>query len=218
MGIFTHVLAYTENDLDAAFVERHGAFMTASRGYGYYIWKPQVILQAMARTPVGGFVVYADAGCSLHKKGVPRLLQYVDAAANSTKGVMGFYLTHKDKEFTKMDTALAVMNSDNNQDILKALDDPQRVGGINVYHNTHEAAAFVQEWLNLCLKDNYRYVSDAPSRALNLPSFREHRHDQSIFSMLTKKYADGVTMISDETWHPDWDSFDWPIHAERRRC
>jgi len=31
-------------------------------------------------------------------------------------------------------------------------------------------------------------IDDSPSISKNLDCFREHRHDQSIFSLLTKKY------------------------------
>ena len=35
---------------------------------------------------------------------------------------------------------------------------------------------------------NYHMIDDSPSKKPNLSCFREHRHDQSIFSLLTKKH------------------------------
>ena len=34
----------------------------------------------------------------------------------------------------------------------------------------------------------YHNIDDTPSIIPNYPNFKEHRHDQSIFSLLTKKY------------------------------
>ena len=44
----------------------------------------------------------------------------------------------------------------------------------------------VNEWYNICC--NYHMIDDTPSIELNLPGNIEHRHDQSVFSLLTKKY------------------------------
>ena len=35
---------------------------------------------------------------------------------------------------------------------------------------------------------NYHFIDDSPSIYINFSCFVEHRHDQSIFSLLTKKY------------------------------
>ena len=34
--------------------------------------------------------------------------------------------------------------------------------------------------------NNYHVIDDSPSIRKNIPGFKEHRHDQSIFSALTK--------------------------------
>ena len=39
----------------------------------------------------------------------------------------------------------------------------------------------------LATAENYRFVDDSPSRVPNAPSFKEHRHDQSILSLLLKQ-------------------------------
>jgi len=49
-----------------------------------------------------------------------------------------------------------------------------------------ETRDFVNEWYNVGC--DYHNIDDSPSIIKNLDSFIEHRHDQSIFSLLTKKY------------------------------
>ena len=49
---------------------------------------------------------------------------------------------------------------------------------------------FVKEWYNLSC--NYHFIDDSPSILKNDDTFKEHRHDQAIFSLLLKtdKYKD----------------------------
>lgn len=44
----------------------------------------------------------------------------------------------------------------------------------------------VNEWYELGC--DYHNIDDSPSILKNIDGFIEHRHDQSIFSLLTKKY------------------------------
>ena len=44
----------------------------------------------------------------------------------------------------------------------------------------------VNSWYRIAT--NYHMIDDSPSLHKNLNCFIEHRHDQSIFSLLTKKY------------------------------
>ncbi len=208
MGIFTNIWAWDETDFDLDFVAKHGAFMQSTRGYGYWLWKPQVVLQALKKTSEGGIVVYADAGCVLHKKGIPRLYDYIAMARQSSMGILGFEQGHREEAYSKMDTIMEILGSNHGLGY-------HRVGGIHVWVHQPNAVAFAQEWLDICTRANYRFVSDAPSILRNAPNFVEHRHDQSIFSLLSKKR--GVKVIPDETWHPNWHWFNFPIHAARMR-
>ena len=46
---------------------------------------------------------------------------------------------------------------------------------------------FINEWMSL-FKKNIKLVDDSPSKIKNHKNFIENRHDQSIFSILCKKY------------------------------
>jgi hypothetical protein len=61
----------------------------------------------------------------------------------------------------------------------------QRQGGANMYYVCDKTREFVQQWYELAC--NYHFIDDSPSVLPNFPDFQEHRHDQSIFSLLTKK-------------------------------
>jgi hypothetical protein len=93
----------------------------------------------------------------------------------------------------------------------------QHVGGINFFKNTPNTIDLVKEWQQICSEDNYHYIDDSPSVKPNHNIFKEHRHDQSIFSLLVKKY-NHFCVLNDETyWAPDWKNLgkEYPIWAVR---
>lgn len=226
LRVFRNVWAWTQNDLDASFREHHAGILRDDvRGYGYWIWKPQVILQALARTYPGGHLVYADAGCTLHAHGVHRLRQYTALATSSPIGLLAFDLGYPELMYTKMDTVHAVLSQPPRASLPPAHPATSDYGPVtragqvcataHIWHNIPAAHDLAARWLYYCTKDNYRYANDIPSVLQNSAEFRDHRHDQSIFSLLAK--SSGATIIPDETWHAEWPEQAWPIHASRIR-
>jgi len=65
----------------------------------------------------------------------------------------------------------------------------------------------------------YHLLDDSHSHTPNDPSFTSARHDQSIFSVLRKKFGTEMTNF-DETWFaPNWAASgeNYPIWASRTR-
>jgi hypothetical protein len=94
--------------------------------------------------------------------------------------IIGTY-THNDKDWNKMDL---ILNLDMNDiDVLKTR---QHQAGALMFLVCDITLNIVNEWYKLGCE--YHNIDDSPSISKNLDCFREHRHDQSIFSLLTKKY------------------------------
>ena len=68
----------------------------------------------------------------------------------------------------------------------KYLDTYQRQAGVLLILVSDETRNLINEWYNLCC--DYHLIDDTISINKNLNCFKEHRHDQSVFSLLTKKY------------------------------
>ena len=65
---------------------------------------------------------------------------------------------------------------------------------------------------------DYSMIDDSPSIENNITNFKVHRHDQSIFSILRKKY--GTISVPDDTWFKNFSSpeaLQVPILATRIR-
>lgn len=208
MNIFNKIFITTIHDLDKSFWEAHHNFvMTNRRGFGYWIWKSQVILQTLKRIPEGEILVYADAGCSLNVEGLDKLKEYGELAKQGP-GILVFEMVGLEcGHWTKMDCFQALDFHDYNS--------YQIMATAIIMVNNEFTRNFVQEWFSLC--SNYQLLTDAPSIHPNHPSFKEHRHDQSIFNILARKR--GCKVIKDETYfQPNWDqNKNYPIHARRWR-
>ena len=233
MQIYDEIFTFNELDLPYSFRERFKDKLKVSvRGYGYWVWKPQIILQVLAQMNNGDVLQYTDAGCHLNVSGIERLKQYLALAKNSRNGILAFqagypihlpidddrvFPTLPDREWCKGDLLdhLQVRNND------ELLDSPSFGAGIIFIRKCPESIAIIEEWLNL-FKFDFSLVDDSPSLSPNPAGFIEHRHDQAIFSILCKK--NGVTKLSAyEYWYPskkgeaaDWSMIaNYPIHAKR---
>ena len=69
-----------------------------------------------------------------------------------------------------------------NQDFLNSY---QHQAGAILFFINDKTKKLVNRWYEL--SSNYHLIDDSPSINKNIDKFKQHRHDQSIFSLLTKK-------------------------------
>jgi hypothetical protein len=190
LNVFDETHAFGPEHLHPDFLAKHHRFMrAAARGYGYWIWKPHLIQKFLERLNDGDLLMYADAGCQFNPTRKARLLEYFDIIKGDPIGILSFRIGDlTNGAFSKMDTVLALHGE-------KFLSEPMRMGGVIFIRNCETSRKFVSEWLSYC--ENYQLINDDPSRAANTPDFQDHRHDQSIFSLLCARY--GVASLPDET-------------------
>ena len=99
------------------------------------------------------------------------------------------------------------------------LNSPQIQTGIIVFDN-RIVREICEKWVEIMRFKNYSFLLDVPSNELNqeIDGFKEHRHDQSIFSVLAKKnYSGQIYSNLEETYFPqNWHNyFDKPFFAVR---
>jgi hypothetical protein len=209
MGVFSHRFLSTDRDLDAEFWTRHREFILRHpRLFGYDIWKPHIVQRALAGLPAGAILFYCDAGCSLNPEGVARFREYLAMARAHPSGSLAFTGGLPEVEWTKRDVLDRLGFTAPEQ-----LESSQVWGGMFFLVKMPATVRLVERWSELT--QEYHLVDDSASEKPEHPRFREHRHDQSIFSILFKE-AGGLA-IPDETWWPGtWQTHrQYPIHARR---
>jgi hypothetical protein len=234
MERFDVILPFEKDGLDSRFVSTFKDKLQEDvRGYGYWVWKAQVIKQALEKMDEGDMLLYADAGCHLNREGRLRLDQYFEMLVPDRPLVV-FQQDPQDTVFCENSPGIP---SWPNRDWTKGdLIDYFDVRGRDdiLSSETYYATTFfmqknsitsklVDDWQEPARK-NWNLIDDSPTVSPNFPGFIEHRHDQSIFSILCNFYP--VNVISAcEIVYPkihgrggDWKRLhDFPIHARRDR-
>ncbi len=224
MGYFDEIFVHTEDDLEKDFkILFKKKLVKGTRGFGYWVWKPQVILQVLSQMNDGDVLLYMDAGCHLNKNGVKRLDEYCERARMSEKGLCIFqealpadnpnlqiYYSALEKFFTKGDL-FEYCGVRDRKDIY---DTGQIAATAFVIKKCKGSEELITDWLSVFQK-NFSLADDSRSISPNFEGFIEHRHDQSIFSLLCK--MDKIEGISAyEMWQSDWKRLErYPIHAKR---
>ena len=182
-NVFDNIIIYKDTDLHQMpeFWDKHKYFILANpRGYGYWIWKSYLILKTLESMNDNDILVYSDAGCELNKDGKSRLNDYFKIVAESPHGILGFkYDQHLEKTWTKMDLYNYLGCSVDN--------DGQIWAGCTIFRKCENTISLVKKWYETnCI---YNLINDSPSNIPNDSTFMEHRHDQSVWSLLRKKYG-----------------------------
>jgi len=189
LDIFDEVIGYTDNDLknDKYFWNKHSEFILANkRGFGYWLWKPYFIMKKLEQMNDNDILVYADSGCEIPNNNKEK---YRQRWVNKFKLVQSDLIIDTlacngiclEKEWTKMDLILYL-----NMNNPLYLNTAQHQGSALIILKCKKIVDLVKEWYNTAC--NYHLLDDTQSIAKNLPCFKEHRHDQSIYSLLVKKY------------------------------
>lgn len=170
------------------FYQQHKAFIDRNkRGYGYWIWKPYIILRQLEKMELGDFLFYTDSGATIlpHKK--DKLDQYIQLLESVDKPVLTFgVVNYPEGMFQKMKVLQSfILEGKRLYEHEDFLNSSQIESGIFICRKTDFTVQFVQRWLELLLLNNYELVTDGDNQE-QLPSFVDHRHDQSILSILCK--------------------------------
>jgi hypothetical protein len=180
--LFDEQILYTDEYLkkDEYFWNKHGNFVENNpRGYGHWLWKPYLTKITMDKMNDGDILLYLDSGCEFDLKKKYVLEQFFEYVKDEP--LIATETDLAECQWTKMDLFVH----------LNALDDCftysyQREGGMNLFLVCEKTRSFVNKWYETCC--NYHLIDDSPSVNPNHPWFRDHRHDQSVYSILFKQY------------------------------
>jgi hypothetical protein len=179
-------IRYTREWLETTeFYKKNKYILDMPRGNGYWIWKPFIILETFQGLEDGDVVLYSDAGLSV----IDNLTPLFDVTRdNKNDGKTIFKLppvgvdAHIAKTWTKRDCF-----------VLTGSDEPKywnanmTNGAVSLWQKNAANIDFLKEWLRYLR--NIQIVTDSPNMAgTNFIEFKDHRHDQSVLTILSVKY------------------------------
>jgi len=172
---------YTPKDIEPEFREKNKYILEKPRGNGYWLWKPYFIYKTLTeKLNYGDFLIYSDSAI-LYVDSAEKLVNFLN---KKNLDMYTHRLPHLERRFTKRDAF-----------ILLGVDTPyyaetgQFNAAFQIYRKTTFTEYFLKEYLYYA--QDKRIITDDPNEMgqENYPEFGDHRHDQSILSLLIKKYG-----------------------------
>lgn len=214
-GLFNDFKCYREEDIENSFKEKYSeVWNDSTRGGGWWIWKAKIIYEKLKMINNNDILVYLDGGCSINitQQSTNRFNDYIKMINDSPFGLLRFELTHLEHKYTNKHT-INYFSKKFNVDMEKHININQMVGGIILMKKTDFSIKFFEKILEI-LDDDPFLFNDKYS--IN----EQHRHDQSIMSLLCKVMP-GSIIIPDETYFGEGfnnsDALKYPFLATRLR-
>jgi hypothetical protein len=185
-GWFASVKALGPDDLTADFKKKFEDILKLPRGGGYWIWKYDVIEQALESMNEGDFLVYLDAGSGVNKGGEKRFREYLKMVNESQYDMLCFELPMAEYKWTTQRTFRAFNVSQEDRDI-PIRNTGQIEGGTLLMQKGPHLRSWLKIIQDALLQDPWIITDkyNGEEKALN-PGFKDNRHDQSISSVSRK--------------------------------
>lgn len=186
VNYFDEIVSLGPADLPQQFYDTYAEHFRYARGFGFWVWKPYIILNEALKSTPGDVVFYCDSQ-----------LVFCDDPARLfdlcllRDGVLLFHQAregHRNRAWTRR-ACFEVMGCCDE----KYRDAHQTNSAMNLWAPTSFAISLLSEWLRWC--GDLRAVSDGTPDEEEEPGFIAHRHDQSILGILAVKHH--ATMFPD---------------------
>ncbi len=177
IGKVDKTIAYNPENIDKEFYSKNKTTLDSPRGSGLWLWKPYFINETLKNLKEGDFLIYSDSG-SIFIKNVRHIINEME---QKDLNIFLSFTPFCSKEWTRK-FVFEYLNI-NNDLYHKAL---QPCAGYIVIRKSKEGVNFINEWLSLC--ENYDLIRDSYEGEINFNDFIDHRHDQSLLGIVSKKH------------------------------
>ena len=231
LNFYKKIKIYRKNDLPEKMISRIKNFnypVKKMRLYGYACWKPYIVKNFFEEIPDNSLLQYTDIGCHFNKNGIKRLKEYSDICEQKSTLVFQYrvpdwkekyenfkFQEYYEYEYTKAD-ALDSISIDQSSSLLAT---EQIWSGCFFLKKNEKGRQILENWNKFC--ENDALINDDISKSQNHKKFKEHRHDQSIFSLICKKANAFSLSASECEWAEKENERTWehlnnfPILAKR---
>lgn len=183
------------------------------RGYGYWIWKPYIVLTMLEQLNEGDILVFSDAGNIWNNQGIARFKEYLSMLSYE-KPIVAFEQPFLTKDWTKGDVFNHICPQ-NWQDYAMEL---QLASGMYIIYKCKISMNVFRRWNEIAT--NYRDLfTDKKSKNPNPKGFEEARHDQSVLNLLIRSVPHtAISWKEVEPLDKNWENMKkYPIWAKREK-
>jgi hypothetical protein len=193
------LLSFAPNDFDDAFWHTYKELTNEARGFMYWCWKSACI-ESVMQSCNAEYIVYCDAST--------KFLMTRDQLLSGfhSKPMIAFELgwfLGGEYEWNKRDCVKTLLQGYSKREIEHILRKPQVCATASAYHrdtqsNFDTSLNFIQEWSRYCCKRHLITDDENVLGEDNFQGFSEHRHDQSVASLLYKTKYKSFTHVLDK--------------------
>lgn len=178
-GKVDKVISYSPKNIDTEFRKKNASILNQDRGNGFWLWKPYIIKKTLDSLQQNDYLIYLDSG-AFYMNNVQYLIKVME---KEKQDIMAFELPFKERHYSKRDVFICM-----GCDEPRYTDTNQRMATMIIIKKTNRAQCFTNEWLQFAQMEDI--ITDAKNHMgkYNYNGFVDNRHDQSVFSILSKKY------------------------------
>jgi len=188
MDVFHEINCWTQDDIDRDFWERWKHKIPFDgldyKSSGFFIWKPQIVMQVLEKMNDGDVLLYCDVGCHLHHYGGAREMfwGYVDLLCKNETGVLCFIQNNNlERTWTKGD----IFDYFGCRDKQEIYNTRQAMSGVIFFRKCEKSMDFVKKWRQV-YHDSFELHDSETFNSPNLEGFVANRCEQSTLSLLAK--------------------------------
>jgi hypothetical protein len=186
------------------------------RGYGYWAWKPRLLLEIFELSKPGDIICYADSGCQISHFGAEIFKRNV--AQCRENGALFFHMSEYVEKNWSKSKLIEYLGALGNKEVT---DTPMIQATYFYLEVNKKNYNLLTNWANLTVVNNYALINDDDSYGVEGANFVEHRHDQSILSILVKqeKYLsrEYECLFKNKKYYMNSPIMLYPIHSLRNR-
>jgi len=175
-----NIIVFNKKDINIEFVNKNKYIFDQEKGGGYWLWKPYIINETLKNIKDNDILFYIDSKyyfteniTELYK---PLLEEDILVWRNKPNEPC-YYL----KNWCKMD----IIHKYNIYHDVFYNNMETCWAGAMIMRKTNKTTNMIKEWLDMCCCND---ITDLPSTIENSSEFNDHRHDQSLLSIVLSKY------------------------------
>ena len=190
---FDSITIYSPENIDSTFRNKFSDILNLKRGGGYWLWKNYFIRQKMKDIKNGDILIYMDAGCTINKYGKKRFNEYIEMLNANDLGMISFQMHHIEKKYTTRQV-FEYFNIDINGKIPNT---GQIMATVRIMKKTQNCINILNKKFSVC-QDDPLLITDSYNKRNQYKCFIDHRHDQSISSVVQK--LSNTIVLKDESY------------------
>ena len=180
------IIIFDKEQIDCEFRNKNSRILNERRGGGYWLWKPYIINETLKRINDGDLLFYLDSKYFFMENFTELYAKHIE-----NKDIL-IWKNKPNEPVWKMRNwcKMSVLEKFGLRDRVFNEDLVDSWAGAIFLRKSEFSTNFINEWSQICCV--YEDITDAPSSIPNSNEFREHRHDQSLLSVLVYKYNIGL--------------------------